>query len=171
MRAFGSPTSSASAASSRPLHIRTLREGAIDFAGKHYTLRDCELVPAGRAHMRLSIGSRGEPDPAPDPAHVDAWNGWRAGAPSPSRAALDVLRCRPRPEGVERTMAVLVRYPDATEPPDPRATPLTGTPEEIAAFLRDLAGAGIAHVQVVLEPNTCETIERFAPVLELLDAG
>ena len=125
----------------------------------------------------LLIGSRGEQILRLTLPHVDAWNGWYAwngntvAGLAPLREQVDRICAEVGrdPTGVERTMAVLVRYPDATEPPDPRATPLTGSPEEIAAFLRDLAGAGIAHVQVVLEPNTCETIERFAPVLEALD--
>jgi hypothetical protein len=35
--------------------------------------------------------------------------------------------------------------------------------------LRAYAREGVAHVQLWLEPNTLESVEAFAPVLELLD--
>jgi len=160
--------------------VRTLlREGAIDFTGKHYTLRDSELRPRGPrpAGPPLLIGSRGEQILRLTLPYVDAWNGWYAWngntvaglAPLHDQVDRICAEVGRDPATVERTIAVLVRYPDATEPPDARAIPLSGITEEIVDYLRAVAGAGIGHVQVVLEPNTCETIERFAPVLEALD--
>jgi len=49
------------------------------------------------------------------------------------------------------------------------ATPLSGSPQEIAASIRDFAQQGITHLQVALVPNTIETIEIFGTVLEELD--
>ncbi len=46
---------------------------------------------------------------------------------------------------------------------------LSGSAEELAAALRAYAAAGIAHVQVWLDPNTVAGAEAFAPVLALLD--
>jgi hypothetical protein len=40
----------------------------------------------------------------------------------------------------------------------------------MARELRDYAAAGIAEVQLVMDPITSRSIERFAPVLALLDA-
>ena len=47
--------------------------------------------------------------------------------------------------------------------------PLTGTPREMAAVLRQYADLGVGHVQLVMDPITTEAIEEFAPVLEELD--
>jgi hypothetical protein len=43
-----------------------------------------------------------------------------------------------------------------------------GTPEVLGERLRALAGAGIRHVQLWLEPNTRAGIDAFLPVLDLL---
>jgi hypothetical protein len=45
---------------------------------------------------------------------------------------------------------------------------LTGTPDEIAAGLRVYADSGYSQVQVWLNQQTIESIESFAPVLELV---
>ena len=47
---------------------------------------------------------------------------------------------------------------------------LSGTTEELGRHLRAFARAGIANVQVWLEPNTIAGIDAFQPVLEMLDA-
>jgi alkanesulfonate monooxygenase SsuD/methylene tetrahydromethanopterin reductase-like flavin-dependent oxidoreductase (luciferase family) len=49
--------------------------------------------------------------------------------------------------------------------------PLQGTPQEMAAVLRQYAKLGVGHVQLVMDPITTEAIEEFAPVLEELDRG
>ena len=54
-------------------------------------------------------------------------------------------------------------------PPHWTFEPLAGPPERLAEELRAYAREGISHVQLWLEPNTLESIEAFAPVLELLD--
>ena len=48
---------------------------------------------------------------------------------------------------------------------------LTGSPDELAAQLRDHAEAGLSQVQLWIEPNTVAGYEAFAPVLEALDRG
>ena len=51
-----------------------------------------------------------------------------------------------------------------------RKPPLSGTPEQMATLLRDYAAAGAQHVQLTPLPMTLASVERLAPVLELLDA-
>ena len=46
--------------------------------------------------------------------------------------------------------------------------PLRGSAETIAAALRAYAGLGIGHLQLVLDPINAQSIERMAPVLQLL---
>ena len=80
------------------------------------------------------------------------------------------------PAEIERTVAVHVRMPggrgrtmgDTSQAE--RIRPLEGDPERMAAELRAYAGAGIAEVQLVLDPIDRTAIERFAPVLGMLDS-
>ncbi len=166
--------------------VRTLlREGAIDFAGDFFTVRDCELAPRPRpGGPPLLIGSTGARMLEIAIPHVDAWNAWynatgnRPGGVAPLRDAVDgVCRAVGRdPAAVERTVAILVRLPqgggrlagDLGEAPVP---PVQGSPEEIAANLRAFAAEGISHVQLVLDPITLASIEALAPMLEALDRG
>jgi probable F420-dependent oxidoreductase len=162
---------------------RLLREGAIDFDGRYYSARDCELIPRGPTPggPPLLIGSSGERMLAIAVPYVDAWNAWYADTDN-SPAGVAALRdrvdaaCRAAgrdPASIERTVAVVVRITgglgrlqgDSRPPP----APLTGPPEVLAAGLRAYAAAGIAEVQLVMDPITAAAIEEFVPVLELLD--
>jgi alkanesulfonate monooxygenase SsuD/methylene tetrahydromethanopterin reductase-like flavin-dependent oxidoreductase (luciferase family) len=167
--------------------IRTLlREGFIDFEGRFYTVRDCELLPRGprTGGPPLMVGSIGPRMLRITLPHVDAWNTWyswygnrAAGIPplmdQVDQGSRDVGRA---PEAVTRTAALLVRMPGGggrTEGDrrDRSAKPLLGTPEVLAEELRSLAAAGVHHVQLVLDPIDRSSIEALAPALALLDGG
>jgi alkanesulfonate monooxygenase SsuD/methylene tetrahydromethanopterin reductase-like flavin-dependent oxidoreductase (luciferase family) len=47
--------------------------------------------------------------------------------------------------------------------------PISGPPDVIAERLRAFAGAGITHVQLVVDPITVASVEALGAVLELLD--
>jgi alkanesulfonate monooxygenase SsuD/methylene tetrahydromethanopterin reductase-like flavin-dependent oxidoreductase (luciferase family) len=166
--------------------IRTLlRDGAIDFSGRYYEVRDCELLPrpARPGGPPLLIGSSGERMLSITIPHVDAWNAWyddtgnRADGVAPLRARVDAacLAAGRDPAAVERTVAVLVRMPGGTGRVRVKAVPtlphLEGPPDVMAAGLRAYATEGIGHVQLVLDPITAASIEALGPVLERLDAG
>ena len=165
--------------------IRTLlQEGTIDFDGRFYQARDCELIPRGPRlnGPPLMIGSNGPRMLRIAVPHVQAWNTWFAdigNSPdgvAPLRDAVDAA-CRDTgtdPETIERTVAVHVRFPDgvgriqgsyAPAPPPP----LEGSPEQMAERMRAYAREGVSHVQLVIDPITRGSIEAFAPVLRLLD--
>ena len=164
-----------------------LRDGAIDFEGTYYQARDCELLPRGprAGGPPLMIGSNGERMLRITTPHVDSWNSWYADTRN-EPAGVAALRekvdaaCREvgrDPAEIERTVAVQVRMPGGTgrEMGDTSAkmtvTPLQGDPETMAEELRAYAREGIGHVQLVIDPITTASIEGFAPVLRLLDAG
>ena len=163
-----------------------LREGRIDFHGTYYQASDCELRPRGPrpGGPPLMIGSEGPRMLRIALPHVQSWNAWyawfgnRPEGLAPLLAKLDAA-CRDvgrDPATVERTCAVLVGLAGAVgrpsgDPTDNPTPPLTGSPEELADALRAYAGAGIGHVQLILDPNTVAAIEEFAPVLEILDRG
>jgi alkanesulfonate monooxygenase SsuD/methylene tetrahydromethanopterin reductase-like flavin-dependent oxidoreductase (luciferase family) len=165
--------------------IRTLlREGAIDFDGRWYQARDCELLPRGPrpAGPPLMIGSKGPRMLRATMPYADSWNAWfddignqPAGVPA-VRALVDEA-CRDvgrDPVEVERTVAVLVRLPGGSgrlqgETAQGRIPPVPGDPVVLAEALRDYAREGIAHVQLVLDPITLDSIRELAPALGELD--
>jgi probable F420-dependent oxidoreductase len=165
--------------------IRTLlQDGAIDFDGRFYQARDCELIPRGPRPNGppLMIGSNGPRMLRIAVPHVRAWNTWFAdidNAPhglAPLREAVDAA-CRDTgtdPGSIERTVAVLVRFPDGVgriqgnQAPAP-PPPLEGSPEQMADRMRAYAREGVGHVQLVIDPITRGSIEGFASVLRLLD--
>jgi alkanesulfonate monooxygenase SsuD/methylene tetrahydromethanopterin reductase-like flavin-dependent oxidoreductase (luciferase family) len=161
-----------------------LREGAVDFDGRWYQVRDCELLPRGPrpAGPPLMIGSNGPRMLSITLPFVDSWNSWFAdtgnrpdGVPA-LRERVDAA-CRDlgrNPADVERTVAVLVELPGGSgriqggyskEAPEP----MTGSPAEMAEVLRGYAREGIGHVQLVLDPITVESIRALEPVLAELD--
>jgi probable F420-dependent oxidoreductase len=165
--------------------IRTLLQaGAIDFDGRYYQARDCELTPRGPTPggPPLLIGSNGDRMLRIALPHVQAWNSWfnaTANSPDGVAALQDKVDAAARdagrdPAAIERSVAVYVRLSggtgriqgnSATAPP-----PLEGDPETMAAELRAYAAAGISEVQLVMDPITAESIEEFARVLRILDA-
>lgn len=167
--------------------IRTLlRDGAIDFDGRWYQARDCELLPRGPrpAGPPLMIGSIGPRMLRATMAHADSWNAWYndtenrpAGIPS-VRALVDEA-CREvgrDPSEVERTVAVLVRLSGGAgrlqgDSGQARIVPIQGDPAALADALRGFAREGITHVQLVLDPITLGAIHTIAPVIADLERG
>jgi alkanesulfonate monooxygenase SsuD/methylene tetrahydromethanopterin reductase-like flavin-dependent oxidoreductase (luciferase family) len=164
-----------------------LRDGAVDFAGEFYEARDCVLTPQGPTPggPPLMVGSTGARMLRLTAPHVDAWNAWYADTGNshrgvaPLSALVDeaVAAAGRAPAAVARTVAVLVRMPGGTgrvmgdTDPAMDVPPLQGAPEEIADGLTAYAEAGVAEVQLVLDPVTPGSIEALRPVLEILDAG
>jgi probable F420-dependent oxidoreductase len=167
--------------------VRTLlREGTIDFDGRFFQARDCELLPrpsrpGGPPLMVGSVGPRMLEITLP---HVDAWNVWYRDSNNSPAGLEPILRqldeaCRAvgrDPAEIERTSAVLVRMPGGTgrvmgDTTQAEVPPIQGTAIEIARRLREYADLGLAEVQLVVDPITVESIKGLAPVLDELDRG
>ena len=158
-----------------------LRDGKVDFEGKFYSARDCELVPRPRpGGPPLMVGSTGERMLAITLPHVQSWNAWYDWTGNtvegyrPAREKVDAA-CRAAgrdPAEVERTVAVLVQLEGGAGrsqgDAEAVAPPLTGSPEAIADVLRGYAREGVAHVQLVLDPISEASLEALAPMLEAL---
>jgi alkanesulfonate monooxygenase SsuD/methylene tetrahydromethanopterin reductase-like flavin-dependent oxidoreductase (luciferase family) len=114
---------------------------------------------------------------------VDSWNAWFADTEN-SPAGVAALTAQVDaacvevgrdPAEIERTVAVLVQLPGGSGRTMGETTksqtvrPLGGSDDEMAEELRAYARAGIGHVQLVLDPITVGSIERFARVLPVLD--
>ena len=165
--------------------IRTLlREGSIDYEGRFYQARDCELKPRGPTPggPPILIGSSGERMLRITAPHVDAWNAWFADTGN-SPHGVPALRDRVDaacaeagrdPAAIERSVAVLVELPGAIgrrsgdTPEDNAVRAVRGTPDQMAAELRGYAAVGIAEIQLVVDPIDRQSLDLMAPVLERL---
>lgn len=165
-----------------------LRDGRADLDGSYVHVRDLPLVPppARAGGPPLMVGSQGARMLEITLPHVDAWNAWWAWFGNsvagylPLRDRVDAA-CRAvgrDPAEVERTVALLVAFPDGvgrSAGDDEEATwePLPGEDlDGLAATLRDFAAAGVGHVQLVLDPITVASIAALAPlVTRTRDAG
>lgn len=161
--------------------VRTLfAGGTVTHEGSHYRVDGAVLTTRGPrpSGPPLLIGALGT---GPRmlrlvAQHADIWNAFLAyGRSQPEAlavpmAAVDAACTREGrdPATLARTATVAVgvlgRRP-------PLGEGIVGTPEEIADALRAFGEAGVAHLQVLLAPNTPAGLEAFAPVLERLQSG
>ncbi len=162
--------------------IRTLlRDGEIDFAGSYYTAEKCVLSPRSPrpGGPPLMVGSVGERMLGITLPYVDSWNMWWSqygntveGFVAEKARVDSFIQVAGRGLGeVEATSAVLVQleggggrlmgdYDEGTQ-----VVPLRGSPSELAGQLQEFADAGAAHVQLVVDPITRDTIEWLGDVL------
>jgi probable F420-dependent oxidoreductase len=188
-RAFGYPFDHRVSRFEEALQIiaTLLREGRIDFEGRYFSARECELRPRGPrpGGPPILVGAHGERMLRLVARFADAWNADWFSSPDQVPAVRNQVDAACAavgrdPATLERTLAVKVDAPGwrgrvgeswSTDMRAANSPPASGSPEELAAVLRGFAGEGITHVQVWLEPNSLAGIEAFTPVLELLDRG
>ncbi len=163
---------------------RLVRGEEVDFAGAYYRVDSSIILPAGprREGPPILIGSRGPRVLRATVPHMDQWNGWYAwygNRPEGLPELLGILERACEDAGrdvdeIEKTVAVLAGLPGGSgrihgDTEHEGRKPLVGSPAEIAAVLGRYAGLGIAHVQMVLDPITEQSLEWFGSVLEHLD--
>ena len=168
-----------------------LKDSHIDFQGRFYSARDCELKPRGPRPQGppILIGSMGHKMLRLLGRYADMWNGfWDYAGNSPAQLAEVCSRIDEAcvevgrdPATLARTVTVLMADDSPNpywkdSPSDNANQPLTplmlnDAPADLAASLRAFVAEGASHIQLHLDPTTPETIERLAPVLEALDAG
>ena len=160
-----------------------LRTGHSDFKGTYHQLDRGRLLPIGPRSEGppLMVGSMGPRMLAITLPHVEAWNAWgpwfgnTVDGYLPLRDTIDraCVAAGRDPGEVERTVALLVALPGAvgrrSDVSDEPFEPIPDEPEALAATLRAFAGAGVAHVQLVLDPITIESIAALEPTLAALD--
>ncbi len=168
-----------------------LRNGEIDFEGRYYRARECELRPRGprAGGPPILIGTSKPRMLAAMAKYADSWNAYyddthnQVDGIRRLRPIIDAA-CREQgrdPATLERTVTVLIadstvdpwwdRLPSEQTVGQSPLVPLSGIPEAVAEVLREYEREGIAHVQISMEPTNCKTIEGLASVLEALDAG
>lgn len=164
--------------------IRTLlRQGSIDFAGKYYTVRDCELVPRPRpGGPPLMVGSQGPRLLRTTLPHVDMWNAWHAWFENDPvklqglTATVDSICTESGrdPAELAKTVAVMIEAPGGHgriygDAEHEGSDAIRGSVEDVAEGLLAYSGSGVAHIQLVVDPITAKSIEWLAAVLALLD--
>lgn len=164
--------------------VPLLRTGQVDFDGRYYQARECELRPRGpRSHgPPILIGGSGERIMRLAARYADAWNADRQNDIARVQAlnarldaaCADVGR---DPVSLSRVIGIQVDLlNEAREATQPRQFtmapwPLTGTPEALAEQICAYAAASIEHMMIWIDPVSVAGIEAFAPVLELLGDG
>ena len=158
--------------------VPLLRAGQVDFTGTYLTARECELRPRGPrpGGPPIMIGALANRPRvlALAAQHADIWNAWlswQANTPEtilPTMATVDAACAAAGrdPATLRRSVSVQIDYPDAVPNRAPDAQPLSGSPQDLAEVLHGFAGIGIDHVQVVLNPNSSRSIERFGLALK-----
>lgn len=158
--------------------IRRLLAGErFDFEGEFYRLEGAQLLPEPRpGGIPFMIGSNSPRMLSIALPHVAMWNSWfndfdnspRELAPLLARIDRACEEAGRDPATVERTVALMLSFGE-TEEGRSLHNPITGSPEEMATVLHEIAGLGIGHVQLVLDPITTTSIEQAAEVKNLLD--
>ena len=162
--------------------IRELvRTGRSDFRGEYYDVAECVLDPrpvrpGGPPLMLGSVSPRMMRIGLP---HADAWNVWWSDYGNDAEG-FAAVRTRVetageqvgRPPGeLEATAAVLVQLPDGAGRPMGESTVRPVLAADLADHLRAMADAGAAHLQLVLDPITVESIETVGEALRKFRDG
>jgi alkanesulfonate monooxygenase SsuD/methylene tetrahydromethanopterin reductase-like flavin-dependent oxidoreductase (luciferase family) len=164
--------------------VPLLRSGHVDFEGRYYQARDCELRPRGprSGGPPIMIGAKGPRMLRLAATYADLWNAegplHRPEEIIPLRAAGDAACAEVGrdPSTLGRSASVVVNLPLRQEQGGQRSQtraeqPEPASPEEIAEILRGYAREGLEHVQLWLTPSTIAGLEWFKTVLDLLDHG
>ena len=160
----------------RPL----LREGHVDFSGRYYQARDCDIVPRGPRSdgPPLMVGcERNSPRMLKLTAkYADLWNTGYMGGPETMIEPIAKLQAVCREVGRDPvtlgvTAFIGLWFPDLqVNKPKFFDNPLTGTVQQIAEAIRGYAELGIQHIMFQCEPYHPESIRRLTEALRLYHA-
>jgi probable F420-dependent oxidoreductase len=159
--------------------VRGLLSGErVTLAGRYWDAQDAVLIPAPARRVRLMIGSTGPRMLAITLPHVDAWNAWyeEFGNTADRFAQLNdritgaADAAGRDPAQVERSACTLVVLDRSARERlvGPGTKPLEGSPERIAAGLRELAEAGADEVIIVASPISERSIRQLGEVRALV---
>lgn len=166
--------------------VRRLLAGeTVTHSGTYYTLDRCVVDPpaARPGGPLLMLGSNSPRMLSIGLPYVDQWNVWwtlYGNTPEGFAAVVADVRARTTaagrdPDEVEATACVYVQLSGGAgramgDPLMTKMQPLTGSAEQLAQQLAAFAAVGAAHLQLVVDPITQESIEALGDVLKLLDA-
>jgi len=157
--------------------VPLLREGRANFEGTFHAARDLVQLPQGPRPNRipLMLGVLGPRGMRLAAQHADIWSCY-------AEKRSDMAELGPRLATLESACAEVGRDPatigrsagvDAKplEPkPDPDGAWIGGSAEQMADQIRAIRSGGFTQVELSISPQTIDSIEACAPVLELLRA-
>ncbi|MDQ4100028.1 MAG: LLM class flavin-dependent oxidoreductase [Chloroflexota bacterium] len=164
--------------------IRELfNSGTCNFHGEFYTIEEATLFPkpVQPGGPPLMVGSTGPRMLAITLPHVPMWNAWHADYGNSQEGLANLLKAVDRaceqhdrdPATLIQTVCPLVHMPGGIGRQTAYGTtypPLDGTNSaHLAEELTAYAELGVAHVQLVLDPITADSIARLEPMLQLLE--
>lgn len=155
--------------------IRRLLAGeTVTHESEFVSLQDCVLRPESRFGLPpIFVGSNRARMLAFTLPWVTGWNSWFASFDNDldqlalllSRIDGACGRVARDPETLDKSVALLVQFgPVSATVREPR--PWRGSAGQLAERLSEVAGLGIDHVQLILDPVTIESIEAAAQVLD-----
>jgi probable F420-dependent oxidoreductase len=155
----------------RPL----LKDGRVDFSGRYYQARNCEIKPYGprEGGPPLMVGSFGKRMLGLTAKYADSWNTGYLGQPEtlekPRQEMLEACEQNGRdPKTMGVTAMIALHYPDlAPDATDFDVPPLSGTAEEVARAMLGYEQAGVQHIMLHLVPYNDETIGRLERSLHI----
>jgi probable F420-dependent oxidoreductase len=155
----------------RPL----LKEGRVDFEGKYYTAKDCEIRPLGPRPNGppLMVGCGGKRMLRLTAKYADKWNTGYLGQPDtlvkPRQEMLEACQDTGRdPSTLGVTAMIALHYPKLAPAPDGfDEPPLTGTPKEIAQAMLAYEHAGVEHIMFHLIPYKPVAIKKLEEALRI----
>jgi probable F420-dependent oxidoreductase len=162
--------------------VRGLLAGErVTLDGRYWRAEDAVLLPAPGRAPRLMIGSNGPRMLEAALPHVDAWNTWYEDfrndadrfAQLNDRISAAAEAVGRDPARLERSACVLIVLDRSAgeRVPQPGTLALEGSPERLAAGLRELADAGADEVILIVSPITERSIRELAELRALVQQG
>ncbi len=155
----------------RPL----LKEGHVDFEGKYYSARNCEMRPIGhRSHRPPLLVGCSEPRMLRLTArYADLWNigylGQEGTLDKPRQALLQACQDTGRdPKTLGITALLHAHYPRLMPLPDGLdSPPLSGTPTQVAKAILAYEHAGVEHLMFHVLPYKPAAIRNLEQSLHI----
>lgn len=151
-----------------------LRDGHVDFAGRHYQARNAVDSPRGPrpSGPPLLVGAEGPRMLRLTARFADQWNTGYMGKPETMVEPLAKFEAACREEGrdprtVGITALVGLWFPDLEAKKPPFENALVGTVEDIARAMRGYEDLGLQHIMFQVEPYRSESVQRLTEALQL----
>jgi probable F420-dependent oxidoreductase len=152
-----------------------LKDGRVDFAGKYYQARDCEVRPLGprKGGPPLMVGCGGKRMLRLTANYADLWNTGYLGQvdtlTQPRQELMEACQEAGRdPTTLGVTVLLYIHYPKMAALPEGLDNPpLAGTPTQIAKEILAYEKAGVEHIMFHVIPYKPTAIHKLEAALHI----
>ena len=159
--------------------VPLLRQGEATFSGSYHSAFELNNLPRGPqgANMRLLLAGHGPRTVGLAVKYADIWSGYATTSSLPT-AFIEMLELVDRTcEAQGRDPASLGRSIGVFLEPDNQGiaegiglgTPITGSPDEVAATVREFAALGVTMMELAPVPFDEATMGYMSELIEILD--